>query len=150
MVKRGSLFILLAAVLLAGCLGGEKIIYVCMDGAQVSDAKDCQTTTSRTSTTAALPSSTSTTTSTTTTTTTTTTTIPVACRDNGDCGIPIEKKVCYMGNVYVQTITPMCKLPGKTTSYCVERITWNGASFSTELPPYEECSDGCVNGTCIE
>jgi hypothetical protein len=63
--------------------------------------------------------------------------------------VPIEKRVCYTGNVYVQTITPMCKLPGKTTSYCVERVTWNGASFSTELPPYEECDDGCVNGTCI-
>jgi phage tail sheath gpL-like len=143
-----SLAAVLAAVLLVGCLGGEKIIYVCVDGREVSDPGSCPTTTAPTTTTTT--STTTTTTTTTSTTTTTTTTLAVACRDNGDCGIPIEKRICYMGNVYMQTITPMCKLPGKPTSYCVERISWNGASFSTELPPYEECSDGCVNGTCIE
>jgi hypothetical protein len=150
MVLRGYLFVLLAAVLLVGCLGSEKIIYVCVDGSRVPDPGSCPATTTLICTTTTTTTTTTSTTTTTPTTTTTTTTLAVACRDNGDCGRPVEQKICYMGDVYVQTIIPMCKLPGKPTSYCVERITWNGASFSTELPPYEECSDGCVNGTCIE
>jgi|GEM_PF-6000393 len=146
-MKRYIVLYVLLSSLFVGCLGSEKVIYVCPDGSQVSNPDNCPSTTSTIMTTTT--STTSTTTSTTTISTTTTTTLAVACTINSDCGQRIEERVCYKGDVYIRFVTPVCMKPGTVESYCIQRISWSGASLLTEPTPFERCSHGCENGTCL-
>ncbi|MBN2014333.1 MAG: hypothetical protein JW778_04060 [Candidatus Altiarchaeota archaeon] len=151
-----ELILLLSIILVCGCVkdAREEIVcnkpYIlvgnecCLD---VNDNKICDV--DETTTTSTTTSTTITTTSTTSTTTTTTTTLPIACFINSDCGQRIEEKVCYRGDVYIRLVTPICMKPGKLESYCIQRISFSGASIDTEPTPFERCSRGCENGTCL-
>ncbi len=149
-MRKHVFFCVLLSFMLVGCLGSEKVIYVCPDGSRVSSPDGCpSTTTTTTSTTSSTSTTTSTTISTTTTSTTSTTTLAVACALNRDCGQQIEERVCYGGDVCIRFITPICMKPGTPESYCIQRISWSGASFMTKPTPFERCSRGCENGTCL-
>ena len=105
------------------------------------------TSTTTTSTTSSTTSSTS---SSTEESTTSTTTLAVVCSKNSDCGLEREEKVCYLHNVYLKKITPICKKPGSVESYCVSQESWVTGSIVAEPIPLETCSNGCVNGTCVK
>jgi len=102
---------------------------------RICDKNEAQTTTlspvtstSLTKTTTNLPETTS---------SSSTTTLFITCVSNRDCGEPVEQRVCYHGDVHIQRLSPMCKNPGKPTSYCVTKST-------VEEKPVDICAGECV------
>ncbi len=82
---------------------------------------------------------------TTTSTSTTTTTPEIRCSRNTDCGLPSRERVCHLGDVYLKTVTPVCRNPTTPDSYCVE-------DSSLSLSPVDACRGGatyCQDGDCV-
>ncbi|MFH1403264.1 MAG: hypothetical protein ABIH11_03240 [Candidatus Altiarchaeota archaeon] len=81
--------------------------------------------------------------------TTTTTTIKIACSVNSDCGESAEVRVCYRGDVYLQSVSYLCKKPGTPESECKESRKFVGQTMMSMPPATEDCSDGCKDGVCL-
>ena len=80
---------------------------------------------------------------------TTTTVTLIACTMNSDCGEQREVEVCYMGDVYLKRISPICKKPTTVDSYCIQLESWVGGSMMTEPSPIDDCRQGCKDGVCL-
>jgi hypothetical protein len=108
------------------------------------------TTTTAATTRATLATTIATTTSTTAASTVPTTLAPAGCKRNIDCGMNQEQRICRQGNVYLTTIKPTCNNPGKADASCTNITTYGSQQLSGETKPDEYCSNGCVNGTCVQ
>ncbi|MDD5111932.1 MAG: hypothetical protein PHG85_05260 [Candidatus Altiarchaeota archaeon] len=82
--------------------------------------------------------------------TTTSTEIAIACSHNSDCGLEIEKRVCYLGDVYLKKVSQLCKNPGRADAYCVQKESWSTGSVVGAPIPEQKCMGACVNGTCVK
>jgi len=124
--------IIASAAMLSGCMGAAP--------------EAATTTTLETTTTSTLTSTTltvTTTTSTTTSETSSTTLFKVACLSNADCGNYTEQRICNQGNVYSNTITPICNSPGTPYAKCM-------AKSALSRSPVEVCLESqCRDGVCV-
>ncbi|MFH0859889.1 MAG: hypothetical protein V1921_01680 [Candidatus Altiarchaeota archaeon] len=96
-----------------------------------------------TTTSSVVTTSVSTTVSSTSTVTTSTTapTTSIACNLNSDCGNVTVRRICNFGDVYEQTLSPVCRNPGKPNAQCTIR--------SSKLEyPLHECTGYCKDGEC--
>lgn len=129
-------------LILAGALSG------CLE----AETQQQGTTTWQATTTASEPTSTTsaalavTTSSTTSTSSTTTTAAPytVACKTNGDCGEPVDERICNQGSVYINRVMPTCQSPGTPYAKCAQKQTRSES-------PAEVCATNrmCVEGVCV-
>lgn len=70
------------------------------------------------------------------------TTTTIACELNADCGNVTTERRCLAGSVYEQTMSPVCRSPGKPDAQCILR--------SSKLEyAIEKCAGSCIDGECV-